>query len=244
MLHGLDLFSGIGGLALALEPWVRPVAYCEIDRFCQRLLIERMRQGRLPAAPIWDDVRTLAAGDLPAIDVVYGGFPCQDISIAGAGRGLDGERSGLVFEALRLVAELRPSFVFLENTPAIRSRGAAVVVGRLAGLGYDARWDVLAAQDVGAPHRRERWWLLAYAVRERLPIARTRANTASRDRGSARSHAERRIQTSIWDTLDPELCRVFDGVSPKMDRIRALGNAVVPAQAREAFVRLIGTTNL
>ena len=181
MLHGLDLFSGIGGLALALEPWVRPVAYCEIDRFCQRLLIERMRQGRLPAAPIWDDVRTLAAGDLPAIDVVYGGFPCQDISIAGAGRGLDGERSGLVFEALRLVAELRPSFVFLENTPAIRSRGAAVVVGRLAGLGYDARWGRAGSSRRGS----------AASPREMVAPGPRRARETT-DRPDSREHGEPR----------------------------------------------------
>lgn len=92
MLNGLDLFSGIGGLTLALAPWVRPVAYCENDRYAQSVLLSRISSGDLPNAPIWDDVRTLKAWDIPNVDIVYGGFPCQDVSVAGARAGLDGER--------------------------------------------------------------------------------------------------------------------------------------------------------
>src|SRR5690606_10421534 len=129
MLRGLDLFSGIGGLTLALAPWVRPVAYCENDRYATAVLLSRMRTGDLPCAPIWDDVRTLRGDMLPSVDIIYGGFPCQDISCAGRGAGLAGGRSGLFFEIARLARELRPRFVFLENVPAITTRGLGDVLG-------------------------------------------------------------------------------------------------------------------
>ena len=83
MLNGLDLFSGIGGITLALQEWIRPIAYCEIDSYCQSILLQRMQEGNLPKAPIWDDIRTLSTKELPSIDIIYGGFPCQDISKIG-----------------------------------------------------------------------------------------------------------------------------------------------------------------
>lgn len=238
MLNGLDLFSGIGGLTLALAPWVRPVAYCENDRFAQGVLLSQQVRRALPIAPIWDDIRTLRARELPKVDVVYGGFPCQDISTAGLGKGLEGKRSGLVFEVFRLVNETRPSFVFLENVPAIRTRGGERVVKELAALRYDCRWDVLSAFDVGAPHKRDRWWLLAHAVREGRQISGAEQGTAAAWR--RRPAAECDVQTEIWNPAAAELRRIPDGVRPASHRIRALGNAVVPAQAREAFRRLMG----
>lgn len=165
MLSGLDLFTGIGGLSLALAPWVRTAAYCEQNPYCQGVLLSRMREGSLDLAPIWDDIRTLNGNDLRrnlGIDIIFGGFPCQDLSVAGNGKGLAGERSGLFFEVERLARAIRPRFIFLENVPAIRGRGADVVAARLACLGYDARWDCLSAYDVGAPHQRERWFMLAF----------------------------------------------------------------------------------
>jgi DNA (cytosine-5)-methyltransferase 1 len=166
VLNGLDLFSGIGGLSLALSEWVQPMAYCEIDRYAQGVLLSRMAENQLRKAPIWDDVRTLRGNTLPIIDIIYGGFPCQDISVAGNGAGLAGERSGLFFEIARLCSELRPAFVFLENVPAITSRGGREVVGTFAALGYDARWCVISAASVGANHKRERWFLLAHTHRQ------------------------------------------------------------------------------
>ena len=168
-LNGLDLFSGIGGLTVALEPWVTPVAYCENDRHAQAVLLSRQSSGCLPFAPLWDDVCTLnkaTLGGMP-IDIIYGGFPCQDISVAGLGAGLAGKRSGLFFEIIRLVAEIRPAFVFLENVPAITSRGLGEVTAAFTKVRYDCRWGMLSAYDVGAPHRRERWFLLAHSERER-----------------------------------------------------------------------------
>lgn len=161
MLNGLDLFSGIGGISLALAPWVKPIAYCENDRYAQAVLLCGMGEGKLQCAPIWDDVRNLRGNFLPSIDIITGGFPCQDISTAGAGKGLGGERSGLVFEIFRLTAEIQPAFVFLENVPAIRTRGSARICYELASLGYDLRWCVVSAADVGAPHLRRRWFCLA-----------------------------------------------------------------------------------
>jgi DNA (cytosine-5)-methyltransferase 1 len=258
VLCGLDLFSGIGGISLALSPWVRTVAYCEIDRYAQAVLLSRMRAGQLDYAPIWNDVSTLSALHLPGVDIISGGFPCQDISVAGAGRGLDGKRSGLVFEVFRLIEETSPLFVFLENVPAIRTRGGERVVKELARLGYDCRWDCLSAEDVGAPHRRNRWWLLA-AHPERLlargvgqcPVTEEVAVTASVGRSQGRPESTgleggRGAAFSDspfhpgWWTTEPDVGRVAHGVPHRVDRLRGLGNAVVPAQAREAFKRLIG----
>lgn len=161
-MNGLDLFSGIGGLSLALKPWVETVAYCESDRHAQCVLMQNMRRGYLEEAPIWDDVRTLRREHLEIpIDIIFGGFPCQDISAAGRGAGLEGKRSGLFFEVVRLVQEIRPTFVFLENVPAIRTRGLREVIREFTDLRYDCRWTCVSAADVGAPHLRRRWWMLA-----------------------------------------------------------------------------------
>lgn len=162
-LQGLSLFSGIGGLDLALAEWVKPVVYCERERFCHAMLFERMARGKLPTAPLWDDVRTLTRAHINAqIDIIYGGFPCQDISVAGAGKGLAGERSGLFYQIARLISQLRPRFIYLENVPAITCRGGQEVVAVLTRLGYDCRWCVISAASVGAPHLRKRWFLLAH----------------------------------------------------------------------------------
>jgi len=181
MLNGLDLFSGIGGISEALSPWVRTVAYCENDRYAQAVLLSRMSRGEIHTAPIWDDVTTLKAEYLPKIDIISGGFPCQDISIAGAGKGLEGERSGLFGEIIRLSSELRPRFILLENVPAITFRGLSTVTREISKLRYDCRWGLLSANDVGAPHRRERWWLLGYSKHD--------GPSSSEGRGSSRKES-------------------------------------------------------
>jgi DNA (cytosine-5)-methyltransferase 1 len=126
-----------------------------------------MQSGDIDRAPIWDDVTTLRGEMLPPIGIIFGGFPCQDLSVAGRGKGLAGERSGLFFEIIRLVKEIKPAFVFLENVPAIRTRGLSEVVNAFTEIGYDCRWTCLSAGDVGAPHKRERWFLLASSNSER-----------------------------------------------------------------------------
>jgi DNA (cytosine-5)-methyltransferase 1 len=231
-------------------------------------------------APIWDDVTTLCGGDLPiSPDIIYGGFPCQDISVAGLGAGLEGERSGLFFEISRLVCEIQPAFVFLENVPAIRTRGGERVVKELATLGYDCRWDYLSAFDMGAPHRRERWFLLAANTkRVKLRIKqrrgwgshrerqaelrddgqkqfmenancrwpRSQLQKVSRKNGSKnrpeieRQNAAHQFIDAGWWSAESCVDRVAHGVPLRTHRLRGLGNAVVPAQAAEAFRRLMG----
>ena len=163
-MNELALFAGCGGglLASKLLGW-DTVCACEINTYCQRSLLARQADGALERFPIWDDVTTFD-GKLwrGKIDVISGGFPCQDISSAGTGGGLAGSRSGLWFEYERIIGEVRPSFVFAENSPNLRTRGLATIVRGLASMGYAARWCVLGARHVGANHRRDRMWIVAW----------------------------------------------------------------------------------
>ena len=164
-LNTFHLFSGAGGGILAdLLLGHNPIGACEIEPYPRDVLLARQRDGILPAFPVWDDVCTLDGNPWRGtVDVLCGGFPCQDISAAGKGAGITGERSGLWKEYARLIGEMRPRFVFAENSPLLRTRGLGVVLEDLAALGYNARWGVLGARDVGAPHKRDRMWVLAYA---------------------------------------------------------------------------------
>jgi DNA (cytosine-5)-methyltransferase 1 len=155
----LDLFSGIGGFSLGLErAGMTTAAFCEIDPKARLVL-----QKHWPDVPIFEDVTTLTAADMKGkIDVICGGFPCQDISLAGKGAGLAGDRSGLWFQFHRIIEEIRPPWVIIENVSALRSRGLDVILGGLAALGYDAEWHCIPASAVGAPHRRDRVWVVAY----------------------------------------------------------------------------------
>ena len=270
MLNGLDLFSGIGGISLALEPWVATIAYCESDRYAQSVLLSRMASGHLRSAPIWNDVRSLSTSFLPQIDIITGGFPCQDISFAGRGAGLGGQRSGLFAHIARLVSEANPRLVFLENVPAIRTRGLNSVIQSFTELGYDCRWTVVSAAEIGAPHLRKRWFLLAKAqhpeavLRKTLKRAKSNRNNegpkalanaescgwkqgnqdaAGSFFGEGEVWAEERNRPTYsprWWIVEPDLDRMVDGVPCRVDRLRGLGNSVVPAQAREAFKRLSG----
>jgi DNA (cytosine-5)-methyltransferase 1 len=158
-----SLFAGIGGIELGLE-WTeafRTVWQVERDPYCQRVLAKHW-----PDAVRHEDVCAVGAANLAPVDLICGGFPCQDISNAGKRAGIDGERSGLWREYARIVRELRPRYVLVENVAALLGRGLGVVLGDLAACGYDAEWSVLSAQNVGAPHLRERLFVIAYAVRE------------------------------------------------------------------------------
>lgn len=239
MLNGLDLFSGIGGISLALKPWVRTVCYVEIEPYCQAVLQARIRDGNLCDAPIWDDVTTFDPAPWAGrVDIIFGGFPCVDISLAGKGAGLEGERSGLFWEIIRCAGEIRPAFIFLENVPAITERGGNEVVGALAALGYDCRWGVLSAYDVGAPHQRERWWCLA------ADTGGARLEEQSRE-NSVRQKCQKPAVSPLLETWHQRALEAFRsgsfyGIPRRMDRIKGLGNAVVPQTAREAFARLMG----
>ena len=159
-------FAGAGGGILGgkLLGW-RTVCAVEWEPYAACVLAARQNDGFLPPFPIWDDIQTFDGRPWKGIvDVVSGGFPCQDISAAGKGAGIDGERSGMWREMARVVGEVRPRFVFVENSPMLTSRGLGVVLGDLASMGFDARWGVLGAADVGANHQRDRIWIVGKAA--------------------------------------------------------------------------------
>ena len=232
-MNGLDLFSGIGGIGIALSPWVRTVAYCERDRYAQSVLLSRMQSGDIDRAPIWDDVTTLRGEMLSRLDIIFGGFPCQDISVAGLGKGLDGERSGLFFEIVRLIRECNPRFVFLENVPAIRTRGGERVVKELASLGYDCRWTTLSASAVGANHKRERWFLLAHTKLSRFG---KRANEFG-------NGIERRTPDQFGDSsqasrvVADSLCKGLEGLHEQGESSRSIQKERKPKPCSDNYKR-------
>jgi len=174
-VNELALFAGSGGGILGghLLGW-RTVCAVEWEQYPASVLCARQNDGILPTFPIWDDIQTFDGKPWRGIvQVVSGGFPCQDISAAGGGAGIEGERSGRGREMGRVVEEVRPKYVFVENSPMLTSRGLGTVLGDLATMGFDAKWGVLSAADVGAPHRRDRIWILA---RQRDNISHTDDN--------------------------------------------------------------------
>jgi DNA (cytosine-5)-methyltransferase 1 len=212
----LDLFSGIGCFSLGLErAGMRTVAFCEQEPYCQAVLRKHW-----PNVPIYGDVRELTAARLISDgirpDVICGGFPCQDISIAGDGAGLAGEQSGLWAEFLRLICDLRPRFVLVENVAEICTRGLGELVGQLSDVGYDAEWEGIPAAAIGAVHLRSRQWILAYP-------------SSLGDRLAERTILPRRIEPehSDWWSSERGIPRVDDGARNRLQRHRALGNAVV-----------------
>jgi len=171
-MNELALFGGSGGGILGgkLLGW-RTVCAVEIDPFCREVLLRRQLDRCLPRFPIWDDVRTFDGTSWRGfVDIITGGFPCQDISCAGTRTGLAGARSSLVFEMLRIVDEVRPAFVFAENSPNLRANGLGEIVEAFSGMGYVGRVGVLGARHVGANHRRDRMWILAYDKSQQVGV--------------------------------------------------------------------------
>lgn len=230
-MNVLDLFSGIGGFSLGLErAGMRTVAFCEIDPFNRAILASHW-----PGVPQYEDVRTLTAARLAAdgitADAICGGFPCQDISVANiGGEGLAGPKSGLWSEYRRLIREIRPRVVVVENVAAILDRGLGSVLSDLAALGYDCWWDCIPAYTVGAAHRRDRFWLVAYPCSE----GRERLESFIRALGSSLATLPEHDDAlaGARSALDGDLSnlRTGDGLSVTMERRRLFGcgNAVVP----------------
>lgn len=228
-----SLFAGIGGLDLGFERAGFECAWqVEIDPYCRRVL-----EKHWPGVPKHDDIRTFT--DIPCVDVIIGGFPCQDISIAGAGRGLGGERSGLFYEAMRVVREVGPKFIVLENVSALLTRGLDEVLRQLAEDGFDAEWCCLPASGFGAPHVRDRVFLVAYPNRV---MGRTRLRVFNADYWQgplSKDEYRERAAAQRWNMeAAPAHCRVDDGISRGVDRRRGLGNAVVP-QVAEFIARAL-----
>lgn len=217
-MNVLDIFSGIGGFSLGLErAGMRTVAFCECEPYARAVLAKHW-----PGVPCYPDICELTADRLAAdeinVDIICGGFPCQDVSEAGKGRGLAGERSGLWEEFRRLAAEIKPKFAIIENVSALRTRGLERVVGELTDIGYDAEWSIVSACSVGAPHPRDRMFIVAY------PAGRWREQ-----RGGIEFEARRYQARHIHHWKDvPEPPRVADGIPARTYRNRCLGNAVVP----------------
>jgi len=304
MLRVLDLVSGIGGFSLGLErAGMETVAFCEIDPYCRAVLKKHW-----PEVPCYDDITTLTANQLAAdgiaVDVICGGFPCQDISLAGRGGGIaEGTRSGLWSEYARLIGELRPRYVIVENVAALLGRGLDRVLGDLAALGFDAEWHCIPASAIGAPHRRDRLWIVAHSMCHRH-FGSCAAGTATPDEerdnpasefgrhsisgpagsscqdvadapqlhsdggdihrggggesigavpqsgisgrhvayadsprlqaswpqpdGADGEHGRGVLAAGCWWGVEPNVGRVAHGVPKRVDRLRALGNAVVP----------------
>lgn len=235
-MRELALFAGAGGGILAGE-LLGDTTVCavEIDRAAASVLVRRQNDGHIQPFPIWDDVRTFDGHPWRGIvDVVSGGFPCQDISIAGSGLGPDGERSGLWGEMRRVVREVEPAFVRVENSPMLTSRGLGQVLGDLAALGFDARWDVLSAADCGAFHLRERIWIVAaHPGRAGLSRARPQQVGAYGQQSGGVS-----ASGGGWPS-EPGLVRMVHGVPHRVDRIRCLGNSQVPRVAATAWRALM-----
>ena len=228
-MRTLHLFAGAGGGILAdLLLGHRPVCAVEIEKYPRSILQQRQEDGHLPRFPIWDDINTFDGKPWRGlVDCVSGGFPCQDISAAGKGAGLAGDRSGLWFEMLRVIDEVKPRFVFAENSPNLRTRGLGTVVEGLNSLGYDVRWGVLGAWHVGANHKRNRMWVMAHPKSYEC---------APRTERSGRCLARR----SSWWAVEPDVGRVANGVASRVDRIKALGNGQVPLVAATAWSVLSG----
>jgi DNA (cytosine-5)-methyltransferase 1 len=255
----LDLFAGIGGFTLALErAGFETVAFCEIEPYAKKVLAKNW-----PGVPIYDDVRTITADRLVSdgirVDVITGGFPCQDISVAGNQAGIEGERSGLWTECARLIGELRPRYAIFENVTNLLNgeRGAWFkrVLWDISSLGYDAEWHCIPACELGAHHRRDRVWIVAYTDGDSQSICSINAGKiyeaalladSMRTRGplgvSTQGHRQKR-NSKITDYLghrlrrwegadcwatEPDVGRVAHGIPARSHRLKCLGNAVVP----------------
>lgn len=216
------------------------VAFCEIDPFCRKVLTKHW-----PTVPIFEDVRKLKGEDVGDATVICGGFPCQDISKAGNGAGLEGARSGLWTEMLRLIDEIRPVWVIAENVCALRVNGLARVLQDLWTVGYDAEWHVIPACGVGAAHRRERVWIIANPNRGGRETPWLTEGVAE----MARRESHQQLQTAEPSSVAgwagrvscPGMGRIVDDVPDRVDRLAALGNTVVP-QIPELIGRAIGFT--
>ena len=263
MLNVLDVFSGIGGFSIGLEAAsMQTVAFCEINPFCRKILKKHW-----PSVPIFTDITTIHREDLKAllkIDVIAGGFPCQDISVAGKGGGINAKRSGLWKEFARLINEIRPKYAIIENVANLRSKGLISVLQDLWAIGYDAEWHCIPASAVGAPHRRDRIWIVAHARCTRF-YERWVSNDVSKEtyiknrvlRDGVQSGADKEdeiladtnseygrpeqtflrsdgtrswgeLNWSGWWAVEPDVGRVAHGVPNRVDRLKGLGNAVVP----------------
>lgn len=234
-VNELALFAGAGGGILGgkLLGW-RTVCAVEINAFCARRLMQRQDEGHLPPFPIWDDVRSFdGQAWRGTVEVVSGGFPCTDISTAGKGAGIEGSESRLWKQFARIVGEVRPRFVLVENSPALTTRGGLRVVADLTVMGYDCQWGIMGADACGFPHHRARMWMVANSQRgEWWP----------QQYDGPRGRMGRVIESVAWHTDWPGVITQFRGdryrMADRLDRTDAVRNGQVPAVVRLAWETL------
>ena len=232
-MNELHLFAGSGGGILGgILCGHRTVCAVEINPFNREILLQRQRDGILPWFPIWDDVRTFDGSPWRGFaNIVCGGFPCQDISTAGGAnrKGINGKQSGLWVEMARIIRQVEPRFIFVENSPALAFRGLGKVLGDMAEMGFNARWGVFSAGDVGARHKRERIWIVG--------IHRdANQNTTLPKQGVLQWPSETAIRAmSTWMVTEPQMGRKVDGLAGWMEQLNALGNGQVPQVAAYAW---------
>ena len=266
-MNGLALCAGFGGIEQGLEsilPDYSTVCYVEGEAYPVAVLIEKMEKGRIHPAPIWSDLRTFEGTRWRGtVDIISGGFPCQPYSQAGKLRGKDDARN-LWPDVVRIISEVRPKIIFMENVPNINNKYGSQIIGDLAKMGFDAAWCIVRASDVGAPHKRSRWFLLAYAhlpdsqcdgcakngqrdrscllarkcqkmEKERHKQAFSFANGGSNKRDKPNKRPVYNQFDKGWWEIEPPVGRMVDGVANWSYRIRGCGNGVVPRQAAYAF---------
>ena len=262
-MRSLHLFAGAGGGLLAdLILGHQPVGAVELDPYCCSVLRARRDDGWFPRLRVHErDIRLFDPSEYAGrVDIVHAGFPCVDVSVAGTGKGIDGARSGLVFEAIRVVDAVKPRFVLLENSPSIQTRGRNRIIAELVEKGYSWRDGILSAAAIGANHRRSRWWMLAANTDGLRELQQERREQAQRrwvdygikeeisdslrkrlERVNEKRPEERATQRGIsWWKTQPTLCGVADGFPDRVHQIKALGNAQVPLQSAVAFALLSG----
>lgn len=232
-LRTMHLFAGAGGGILAdMLLGHQPVCAVEINEYCQQVLSARQKDGCLPWFPIFADVSQFDGRPwCGLVDIIAGGFPCQDISVAGQGAGIDGERSGLWSEMARIIGEVRPRFAFVENSPALVTRGLGRVLGDLAALGYDCRWTVLGAGHFGDDHMRERIWIVANSERDEQSWKESCFGAIGRVGRKLKPVQKNRD----WQSALRELRGVDDVMARSVDRTDAIRNGQVPYVAAAAW---------
>ena len=254
-----SLFSGIGGIELGFEQaGFKTEWFVECEQFCKEIL-----KKRFPSTKIYGDVTEIDWNKVPKVDILTGGFPCQDISNAGKKAGIEGERSSLWKHYCEAIRVLRPKIAFIENVSALIGRGLNIVLADLTSIGYDAEWYCLPASSVGANHQRERIFVIAYPVQNGFNFNnfqdwKQREDYMDWEQISKKNNQERlqfiswieqngKLQqipedmaTGEWGywSNEPRLGRVADGIPNRVDRIASLGNAVVP-QVAELFAEAI-----
>lgn len=233
-MNELHLFAGRGGGILGgILMGHRPVCAVEIEDHNRRGLLARQADGLLPRFPIWDDVRTFDGRPWRGkVDILCGGFPCQDISSAGRGAGISGKKSSMWGEMARIADEIRPRYIFAENSPNLVCRGLGQVLGDLAAMGYDAKWGVMGARTANLPHQRERIWIVADSQGfDGWDKSKDAGNgIAWRCREEPAEGSE-----NDWVDVATQFCGMDDGMADRLDRLFAIGNGQVPAVAASAF---------